>query len=222
MIVLYAVGDPEKSARAEIAALEDDPFRKNDAGMRFGTGYGISDGPTLDFEVLAASDARIDAIERQCVRDSVRPVHLWPGPAQNAPWPADFASDKSLNRLALRGIRALVDQNNSLAVPFVDRPGPIDEHGEVQPVEPDIAKRSLLDVPAPSAFAFAARRGRIEVAGAAPIAVARDENFSVQVPAIRHVTPRVPQQWIATAGVVKRGPALVTGLIQAPLDDSVS
>src|SRR6476620_3374652 len=127
-------------------------------------------------------------------------MHLWPGPAQNAPWPADLASDKSFNRCALRGIRALVDQNKSLAVAFVDRPGPIDEHGEVQSIEPNVAKHALLDVPAPSAFAFAARRGRIEVARAAPVAVARDENFSVQMPAIRHVTPRVPQEWIGTAG----------------------
>jgi len=222
MIVFYAVGDPEKSARAKVAALEDDSFRKNDAGMRFGPRYGISNGATVDFEVLAAADACIDAIERQFVRDSVRAVHFWPGPAQNAPWPADFASDKSFNRLALRDIRALVDQNNSLAVPFVDRPGPIDEHREVQPVEPDVTKRTLLDVPAPSAFAFAARRRRIEVARAAPIAVARDENLSVQVPAIRHVTPRVPQQWIGAAGVVKRRAAVVTGLIRAPRGDSVS
>jgi hypothetical protein len=222
MIVLYAVGDPEKGARAKISALEDDSLRKDDAGMRFGPRYGISNGATVDFEVLAASDTCIDAIERQFVRDAVRTVHLWPGPAQNAPWPADFASDKSFNRRALRGIRAIVVQNNSLDVPFVDRPGPFDEHGEVQPVEPDVAKRSHLDVPAPSAFAFPARRGRIEVAGAAPIAVARDENFSVQVPAVRHVTPRVPQQWIGTAGVVKRRAAVAGGLIQGPLDDSVS
>ena len=221
MIVLYAVGDPEKSARAKIAALEDDSFRKNDAGMRFGTGYGISDGPTLDFEVLAASDARIDAIERQCVRDGVRTVHLWPGPAQNAPWPADFTSDKSFNRRALRGIRALVDQHKSLAVPFVDRPGPIDEHGEVQPVEPDVAKRTLLDVPAPSAFAFAARGGRIEVTGTAPIAVARNENFSVQVPAIRHVIPRVPQTVDWHGWSCQETGGFGHGLIQALLDDSV-
>jgi hypothetical protein len=125
-------------------------------------------------------------------------------------------------KTALRGICALVDQNKPLAVALVDCAGPVDEHGEVQPVEPDVAERALLDVPAPPAFAFAGGRGCIEVAGAAPIAVAGDENFSAQVPAIRHVTPRVPQQWIGTGTVSRDGAAAVTGLIQSPLEDSVS
>src|SRR5687768_4311069 len=149
--------------------------------MRFGASDGVADRATLDLEMLAAPDTRVDSIERQGIRGSVGTVHLWPGPAQNSPRPPDLAADKCFDPRALDGICSLVDQDDRLAVALMDCARPVDEDREVQPVEPDVAERAFLDVPAPAAFAFAGGRGRIEVARAAPIAVARDENFSVQV-----------------------------------------
>src|SRR6185295_8236321 len=57
MIVLDAVGDPEAGRRAEIATLEDDSFRKDHAGIRFGPGNRIAYRAALDLHILTAFDA---------------------------------------------------------------------------------------------------------------------------------------------------------------------
>src|SRR5437870_12163923 len=109
-------------------------------------------------------------------------MHLRPRPAEDRPRPPDLASEKLFNRRALRSICALIDQDKSLAVALVDRAGPVDVDGEAQPIQLDVARGSLLDVPRPAPFAFARGRSRIEVAGTTPIAVARDKDFSVEAP----------------------------------------
>src|SRR5207244_144443 len=86
---------------------------------------------------------------------------------------------------------ALIDQEKRLAVALMDRAGPVGVDGEVQPIQLDVAGGALLDVPRPAAFAFARGRSRIEVAGTAKIAVARDEDFSSEAPALRHVKPQI-------------------------------
>src|ERR1700694_4719790 len=106
MIVLDAVRDPEACRRAEIAALEDNSLRENDAGIRFGARYRIPDWAAFDLDVLAAFDARLDAIEDEIVRGGVGAMPLRPRPAEDRPRPPDLASEKRFNRRALRSICA--------------------------------------------------------------------------------------------------------------------
>jgi hypothetical protein len=190
MIVLDAVGHPEAGGRTEIAVLEDDSLREADAGMRFGARDWIPDRAAVDVDVLTASHPRPDAIEREIVRDGVRPVHLRPRPAEDCPGPPDFPVEKCFNRRALRGICALVDEDKGLAVALVDRAGPVGVDGEVQPIQLDVARGAIIDVPRPASFTFARGRPRVEVARTAPVAVARDEDSSLEVPAFCHVKPR--------------------------------
>ena len=70
MIVLDAARDAEARRRAEICALDDDALREDDAGMRFGARDGIADRTAVDLDELAASQARVDAVERELVRDA--------------------------------------------------------------------------------------------------------------------------------------------------------
>src|SRR5438128_9028698 len=87
----------------------------------------------------------------------------------------------------------------------MDRAGPVGVDGEVQPIQLDAARGALLDVPRPAPFAFARGRSRIEVAGTAPIAVARDEDFSLEAPALRHGNLRLlPLLLRRDAGPVSR------------------
>src|SRR5438876_952395 len=189
MIVLDTVRDPEASRRAEIAVLEDDSLREDHAGIRFGACYLISDRAAFDLDVLTASEARLDAVERKIVRGGVGPVHLRPRPAEDPPRPSGRASEKDFNRRALRSICARIDQDKGLAVALMDCAGPVDVNGEAQPMQFDVAIGALLDVPRPAPFAFSGGRSRIEIAGTAPIAVARDEDFSAEMPALCHVKP---------------------------------
>lgn len=110
MVVLDAVGHPESSGRAEIAALEDNSFWENHAGIRSGAFDRIPNWTALHLDVLAAFNARLDPIEREVVANSVRPVDLRPRPAQNLPWPADFASEERFDCRALRKVCVLIDQ----------------------------------------------------------------------------------------------------------------
>src|SRR5437773_6574457 len=190
MIVFDAVSDPEPRRRAEISVFEDDALRKGDARIRFGAGDRIADRAAFHLDVLTTFHARLDAIEGEIVRGLVRAVHLRPRPAENAPRSPNLASDELFNRRALCSICALIDQDQGLAVAFVNRAGPVDVDGEAQAIEPDVAKRALLDVPRPAAFAFASGWPRVEVAGTAPIAIARDKHLSIEAPALCHVTPR--------------------------------
>src|SRR3990170_3463423 len=186
MIVLDSAAEAEMSRHAEIASLEDDSLRQQDAGMRLRPRHGIFYRPALDFQMLATFDACFDSVEGQVESDDVRPVDLWPGPAEHAPRPADLSADQGLDRLALRGIGALVDQDDTLAVALMDRAGPVDEDGEVQSIEPDFPKCAVLDVPYPPALAFAGGWQRVEVAWTAPVAVARDERLALQEPGFGH------------------------------------
>src|SRR5688572_29349225 len=160
MIVLDAAGDPETSRRAEIAALEDNALREDDTGMRFGARDRIPDRAAFDLDVLAAPHACLDAIEGEVVRNGVGPVHLRPRPAEDLPRPPDLSSEERFNRPALRGIRALIDQDQRLAVALMDRAGPIDVDGEVQSIQLDPVIGAVLDVPRPASFALSGGRPR--------------------------------------------------------------
>ena len=77
-------------------------------------------------------------------------MYFRPGPGQDAPGPADLASDQRFNRPPLRGTRPRIDQNDGLAVALVNGAGPVDVDGEVQAVELDPVTGSFLDVPGPA------------------------------------------------------------------------
>src|SRR6266545_3092953 len=174
MIVLDAVRDPEACRRAKIAALEDDALREDDSRIRFGARDGIPDGAAFHLDVITAFHARLDAIEGEIVRRGVGSVHLRPRPAEDRPRAADLASEQHLNGGALFSLLALIDQDKGLAVALVDRAGPVGVDGEVEPIQFDVTGGALLDVPRP-----------------APIAVARDEDVSVETPALCHVTLQI-------------------------------
>src|SRR5216684_6644561 len=155
MIVLDAVRDPEARRHAEIATLEDDSLREDDAGMRLGARHGIPDWAAFDLDVFTAFDARLDAIEGKIVRGGVGPMHLRPRPAEDGPRPANLASEKPFNGRTLRSIRARIDQDQRLAVALVDRAGPVGVDGEIQPIQLDVPRGARVDVPRPAPFAFA-------------------------------------------------------------------
>src|SRR5205814_2661094 len=110
------------------------------------------------------------------------------------PRSANCAADQRFDGAPLRGISARVDQHETFAATFMNGAGPVDVHRKVQAIESSWAVHSLLDVPRPSAFAFPGRRRRVKVAGTTPIAVAGDEDLSVQVPAFSHLQSSSPGQ----------------------------
>src|SRR5207248_2815015 len=67
------------------------------------------------------------------------------------------------------------------------RSRPFDEDAEGEPVERSVAVTTLLDVPKPTAFAEPSRRQSVEVAWAAVVAVAGDEDRPLELPAGYHL-----------------------------------
>src|SRR6266542_2248488 len=187
----------ETSCSAEVATLDNDSLREEDARVRFSACHRLPDGATLDLDVVTAFHACPDAIEDEIIWNGVGPVHLRPCPGEDRPRPPDLASEQGFDRRALCSICALIEQDQRLAVALMDRAWPVDVDGEAQAIQVDVAIRTLLDVPRPAPFAFALCRQRIEVARTAPVAVASDENFSVEVPALCHrQSLRHSQRWI--------------------------
>src|SRR5207249_8144289 len=111
---------------AELASLENDALREDDAWMRFGARDRIPDRPAFHLDVVTALEARLHAIKRESVRGGVGTVHLRPRPAEDFPWAAHFASEQDFNRRALRSIRAVIDQDQRFAVALMDGPWPVD------------------------------------------------------------------------------------------------
>src|SRR5687767_11704428 len=118
MIVLDSARQLESCRRSEIAALEDDSLGQQHAGMNLGPADGILDRRALHLETVTALDARVDAVELEIVLGRERPVDLRPGPAEHSPGTANLPADQLLDRRALRGIRALVDEDGAFAVAF--------------------------------------------------------------------------------------------------------
>ena len=58
-------------------------------------------------------------------------------------------------RLALLLVGALVDEGERLAIAFVDRPGPFEDGGDSQAVEPRVAMVALVDLDAGDGVAVA-------------------------------------------------------------------
>ena len=186
MIVGDSAGHPEPRRRPEIPFLEDDALRQQHARIGLGAADRILDRRPFDFDVVAALQPGLDAVEDQIVRGGVRTVDLRPCPGQHSPRAADFAAEQGFNRGPLPGVGTFVDQKKALAVALVNRPRPVRVDGKIHIVEHDVTGRSRVDVPRPAAFAFAGGRRRVEVAGTPPVAIARGEYSSVQSPALEH------------------------------------
>src|SRR5882672_4337151 len=114
-------------------------------------------------------------------------MNLRPRPGEDTPRAADLAAEQHFDRGSLRVVRVLVDQDHAFAIALVNRTRPVDEHGKVQTIQLHVAGGSLIDMPRPAAFALAGGRSRVEVAGTAPVAVARDEHASIESPALEHI-----------------------------------
>ena len=150
---------------------------------------GILDGRALHFDIVSALRTRVDAVEYDVVRDRIRSVYLWPRPSQRFPWPADLPAEQRLDRRALGLISALVEQEKRLAVALMNGPWPIRINRKTQAVEPHVAVSAAVDLPRPAALALPRGWTRIEVAGATPVAVTRDEHFSRELPLFGHRNP---------------------------------
>ncbi len=90
------------------------------------------------------------------------------------------------DRGALATIRLVVDQYHGFTVTLVNRTRPVHVDGEVEAVESCVVIDSFIDMPRPAALAFPGSGPRVEVAWATPIAVACNENLSVEMPSIAH------------------------------------
>ena len=68
--------------------------------------------------------------------------------------------------LALLGVGALVHERNRLAVTFMDRPGPFEDCGKSQPIEPGVAVAAFVDFNRSDGvtMAFVGKRGELAVA----------------------------------------------------------
>src|SRR5207253_10167264 len=69
------------------------------------------------------------------------------------------------------------------AAAFVNRAWPIAKHRQSETVQAEATEPALLHVPDPPALALAVTRKRVEVARTAVVAVARDQERSLQSPA---------------------------------------
>ena len=148
--------------------------------------HGIADRCTVDLHGVATAKSRLETVERHLIRDGIRAVHLGPRPAQNAPRAANGAPKQRFEGRALTDVGPLVDEDQALAVAFVNRARPVDVHREVEAIERDIAVRPGVDVPRPPALTLALGRERVEVARAPPVAIARDENLPGEMPSFGH------------------------------------
>ena len=122
------------------------------------------------------------SVEHDLVRRRVRPAQLVRGDEER-PRPAGVSADDRPKRLELLVARLLVDERDRLAAALVDRAWPVREDGEGQTVERHVAEAAGLDVPRPTALAVALRRTSVDVAGTAPVAVARDQDRPAERPA---------------------------------------
>src|SRR5258708_40273652 len=150
----------------------------------------LSDGITdrLQFEFDEIPDRRSRVVLRHVhVEASGIRSHEIVGLLEEAPGTAELPLQYACQGRPLRRVGAIVKVADGAAASLVDRRGPVREQRGAQAVEANVIDVPLLDDPDPAAFAVAAARPRVEVAGAAPIAIAGDEDVTIQLPC-RHGT----------------------------------
>jgi len=100
-----------------------------------------------------------------------------------------LAAQNAQERCALSGRCAAVNDMDAFAFAFMDRPGPAKDAARTESVEPRRAVITLLDVEHGKAMAMAMGRQRVELAGAAIVAIAVTELLALDFP-WRHDWPR--------------------------------
>src|SRR5579883_1600692 len=173
---------PEDFRRAQVGAFGDQPLRQHHRWMRLRAIHGIFDSIQFQLERRPCCDARMDPVLPQHVANKFGAVDGWPGPRQNFPRTPDFALNQRGDSLALPLVSAFIDKDQRLAIALMNGPGPLGEKRKVEVIERHIAEFAGLDVPGPLAFACAVRRRRVEIAWAAVVTIAGNEDGSAYVP----------------------------------------
>ncbi|SUS07780.1 hypothetical protein DF3PB_50050 [uncultured Defluviicoccus sp.] len=162
-------------------------LRHHDLDPVWCSGHRVLDGLDIGFE--HAGDAETGRpgilVERERHRSEDRIVHLGDDQAEDM---KQRAFRRILPRhdleegLALPGAGPLVDDGLHLAIPFVQRSGEGDGHGEGQAVEPNVVEVSFGDVHAHQALALTVGWPSVEVAGATESAVAVLDPLAFEAP----------------------------------------
>src|SRR5262245_12283992 len=152
------------------------------AGNRIANGLALHIDQTVDADVPLAGidvDGDVDRFEN-------RIEHLLQRGGEDAPDGGEglglLAGEDGAQRLALRLVGPLVDDQQGLAVAFMDRSRPLHHADGLQPVQLHVAEMAFLDGEAADGLAEAVRRRRIELAPAAIGAVAGDQLVGLNNP----------------------------------------
>src|SRR5713101_5043419 len=112
-------------------------------------------------------------------------VQLGEGLAKNAPRPATVTLQQRSQRAALRLVGPLVNQVGCDPVSFVNRGRPVGVQADVQVVESQVAVGPLFDVPGPAALTLARGGTPVHIARTPVIALARDDDLTLDHPVSR-------------------------------------
>src|SRR3954468_9166875 len=178
----HAFGDPEHRRASEIGFFDDDALGQNHARVGFLAVHRVLDQRRGEFHDVPRLHSRVDPVQFDVVRHRERTPDIRPRPREYTPGASDTAADQRADGVALPGVGSLVDENHRVAVTKGNRSGPLGIHGKIQSIQRHTVGRSVFDVPGPAALTLAVSWQRVEVAGAAVIAIARDEHRALEVP----------------------------------------
>ena len=180
------VVDAEHARRREDAVLDDEPFGEDELRVHFRLGDGIADRLELELDDIADRRARAVLREIDLERRGNRRRQVV-GLDEQSPRAAQLAAEHARERGMLRVAGAGVDVAGRAAAAFVDRAGPFREHRRAEPAERDVAGVAAGAInPDPAALAEPFRGSRVDVARAAPVTVARDQDVAAQTKCHRH------------------------------------
>jgi hypothetical protein len=93
-----------------------------------------------------------------------------------------LAAENRQQGLALALVGSLVDDGLRFAMPFMDRPWPREQTDPFEAIQANVAEVALIDAHGHGGPAVSLRRQAVELAGAAPVAVAGGEFRAFDVP----------------------------------------
>jgi hypothetical protein len=101
---------------------------------------------------------------------------------EDPPWAAELAVQHRVQRGALPGVRPVVDVARCPAATLMNGAWPFRKQCDGEAIEADVPDAPIIDQPDPAAFAETAAGRGVEVAGAPPVTIARDQHGSVRCP----------------------------------------